>query len=195
MIIGGIMRKLKLQMQLTINGFVGGTNGEMDWMTLPWTEDINKYVSGIINNVDTIILGRKLAEGFIPYWADIASKPDNPEVESGKKFTSTPKIVFSKTIINSPWPNTIISNGDIVDEIKKLKNQDGKDIYACGGSDFVSSLIQNNLIDEYYLFTNPVMISKGKTIFKKLEDSISLKIEESLKFECGIVLNKYNLIS
>ena len=82
---------------MTVDGFVAGRNGEMDWMTLPWTEDINSYVDEIMDTVDTIILGRKLAEGFIPYWASVAADSDNPEFTSGKKFTNTPKVVFSKT--------------------------------------------------------------------------------------------------
>jgi len=90
------MRKLKLQVQMTIDGFITGENGEMGWIKFPWTEDIINYVKQITEPVDTILLGRKLAEGFIPHWSNVVTNPENPEYEAGLKFTSTPKIVFSK---------------------------------------------------------------------------------------------------
>ena len=94
------MRKLKLQVQITVNGFVAKPGGELDWMTWNWSDDIKAYVTDLTNSMDTIILGRKLAEGFIPYWADVKANADHPENEAGKIFTDTPKIVFSKTLIN-----------------------------------------------------------------------------------------------
>ena len=86
------MRKLKLQMQLTMDGFIAGPNGEMDWMKLPWTEDIEKYVTELTAPIDTILLGRKLAQGFIPHWANVAADPKNPEHQAGILFSETPKI-------------------------------------------------------------------------------------------------------
>lgn len=185
------MRKLKLQVQMTVDGYMGGLNGEMDWMAFPWTEDINQYVGDIVDSVDTIVLGRKLAEGFIPYWADVAANPNNPEVESGKKFTDTPKVVFSKTLDKCPWGNTVLAKGNIVEEITKLKKQGGKDIYACGGATFVSALIKHGLIDEFHLFINPTAIGNGLPIFKDLEGQQNLTLVKSQAFDCGIVVLNY----
>lgn len=187
------MRKLKLQMQITINGFVGGLNGELDWMTWNWGDDINAYVPGLTNSMDTIILGRKLAEGFIPYWADVKANPGHQENEAGKVFTDTPKIVFSKTLNKSLWDNTTVVNGDFVSEIKKLKNKNGRDIIAYGGAEFVSSLIRENLIDEYYLFVNPIVIKEGLTIFNKIPDMKKFNLKESKSFDCGITLLSYKV--
>ena len=86
------MRKLKLQMQISVNGFVGGPNGELDWMTWDWSEDIKTYVTELTNSIDTIILGRKLAKGFIPYWADVKANADHPENEAGITFSEHPKL-------------------------------------------------------------------------------------------------------
>ncbi len=105
------MRKLKLQVQMTVDGFVGGPNGEMDWTKIKWDEELNNYVGNITEPVDTIILGRKLAQGFIPYWAS------NPEGEAGRgaeKFNNTPKVVFTKTVEKSAWDNTVLAKGDLV---------------------------------------------------------------------------------
>ena len=176
---------------MTVDGYIAGPNGEMDWMTLPWTEDINKYVDEIIDPVDTIVLGRKLAEGFIPYWATVAANPDDPEFTAGKKFTDTHKVVFTKTLDKSEWDHTVLAKGDLVDEITKLKKQDGKDIYACGGATFVSALIKQGLIDEFHLFINPTAIGNGMTIFKELDRKQNLTLVKSTSFDCGIVVLNY----
>ena len=73
------MRKLRLQVQITIDGFMAGPKGEMDFFTWDWDDGLNQYVEEITGPVDCIILGRKLAEGFIPYWASVATDPENPE--------------------------------------------------------------------------------------------------------------------
>lgn len=181
------MRKLKLQVQMTIDGFVAGPNGEQDWVTWNWDDELKKYVDEITAPVDCIVLGRKLAEGFIPYWAGVAEDSDNPEQESGKKFTETPKVVFSNTLEESKWENTDLAQGDLVDEITRLKKQDGNDIIAYGGATFVSNLIKKNLIDEYHLFINPTAIGNGMPIFNKLKANQNLKLIKSTGFECGIV--------
>lgn len=195
------MRKLKLQVQMTIDGFIAGPAGEMDWMTLPWTEDINDYVDKITHPVDTIVLGRKLAEGFIPYWASVAADKDNPESASGKKFTDTQKVVFSKTLkVSDPeargWNNTVLAEGNLVEEITRLKKvstgQQGKnDLIAYGGATFVSALIREGLIDEYHLFINSTAIGKGMTIFGGIERKNNLNLVDSITFECGIVVLHY----
>lgn len=181
---------------MTIDGFIAGPNGEMDWMTLPWTEDINKYVTVITDTVDTIVLGRKLAEGFIPYWANVAANQNDPEFTAGRIFTDTHKVVFTKTLdksypITKEWKNTVLAKNDLVSEITHLKKLEGKDIIAYGGAAFVSSLIRHGLIDEYHLFINPSAISKGMTIFKEPGLSRNLTLVNSESFECGIVVLNY----
>ena len=188
------MRKLKLQVQMTIDGFISGTNGEMDWMKFPWTEDIVNYVREITEPVDTILLGRKLAEGFIPHWTNVVKDNNNPEYEGGVKFTTTPKVVFSKTLNTSIWDNTIVANGDLVAEVTKLKNQEGKDLIAYGGGTFVSSLIKNKLIDELYLFINPTAIGNGMPIFKELKAFQNFSVKDVKHFECGIIVLVYKPI-
>jgi dihydrofolate reductase len=187
------MRKLKLQVQITIDGFISGQNGEMDWMCFPWTDDIISYVREITEPVDTIILGRKLAEGFIPHWENVVKNPNDPEFEGGIKYTTTPKIVFTKTIEKSIWNNTEVENGELVEEITKLKNQNGKDIIVYGGGTFVTSLINARLIDEFHLFINPTAIGNGMTIFNGLDKNQKLKLKIGKQFDCGIALTCYEL--
>lgn len=153
------MRKLKLQMQLTVDSFISGINGEMDWMTFDRSSDLKEYVTAITEPVDTILLGRDLAEGFIPYWTAALNQTE-PE-ERARKMVETPKVVFSKTLTSSEWENTTIANGFLADEINALKKQNGTDMIVYGGGKFVASLLKEKLIDELHLFINPVAIGKG----------------------------------
>lgn len=181
------MRKLKLQVQMTIDGFISGTNGEMDWMKFPWTDDILNYVREITEPVDTIVLGRKLAEGFIPHWTNVAKDPNNPEYEGGVKYATTQKIVFTKTLDKSIWDNAEIAKGDLVEEITKLKKLSGGDMIVYGGGKFVSSLIKNKLIDELHLFINPASIGTGMPIFKELTEMQNFSVLDVRNFDCGII--------
>lgn len=185
------MRKLKLQVQLTLDGYIAGINGEMDWMVWNWDDELKQYVDDLTEPVDCIILGRKLAQGFIPYWTSVAENPDNPEFTAGKKFTDTPKVVFTKTLNKSEWENTALAKGNLADEINALKKQDGKDIIVYGGATFVSALIQHKLIDELHLFINPVAIGVGMPIFNQLDSKQELTLVKAISFKCGIVVLNY----
>lgn len=187
------MRKVKLQMQLSVDGYVAGVNGEMDWMTMNWDEALAKYVGDLTEPIDTIILGRVLAQGFIPHWASIATNPETT-VDYARKFHETPKVVFTNTIQEHSWEFTTLEHGNLAESIAQLKNQDGGDIIAYGGGSFVSALINENLIDEYHFFINPVILGDGMPIFKKLDHRQNLKLVKSQGFECGIIVMCYEPI-
>jgi dihydrofolate reductase len=132
-----------------------------------------------------------MAGEFISYWSDVVSKPNDPEYAFAKKMIETPKVVFTKTLDKTEWINTELATGDLKDEISRLKSQKGGDIIVYGGASFDSSLIKEKLIDEFYLFVNPVAIGKGKTIFKDLNEIQKLSLIESISFDSGIVLLHY----
>lgn len=185
------MRKLKLQVQMSVNGFVAGLNGELDWLTWDWDDELKDYVSNLHEPVDTILLGRKMAQGFIDTWTARANDPETDD-RFARKMIDTPKIVFSKSGAEIDRENTEVRHGNLSDEIREIKNSDGADIIVYGGADFVGSLVKDNLIDEYHLFVNPTFLSKGITIFDQLEENLSLKLESSKAFDCGIVVSVYN---
>ncbi len=185
------MRKLKLQVQTTVDGYVGGPNGEMDWVSFNWDDGLTQYVTDLTNAMDCIVMGRKLAEGFIPYWASVAANPEDPQVAAGKTFTDTPKVVFTRTLDESPWPNATLAKGELGEEITKLKAQEGKDIIAYGGAEFVAGLIKHGLIDELHLFVNPAAIGQGLSIFQALEGKQNLTLKHAQAFDCGIVVLCY----
>jgi dihydrofolate reductase len=183
------MKKLKLQMQMTVDGYVAGPNGELDWMTWNWDDELKKYVNDLTDSVDTILLGRKMTDGFVSYWSNV--KPGSEEYPFARKMMEKSKFVFSKTLEESKWENTSLAKGDLKEEIDKIKNQSGKDIIVYGGAGFVSSLVQADLIDEYYLFINPAILGEGRTIFRGVEKKMDMKLADSRNFDCGIVLNQY----
>lgn len=187
------MRKLKLQVQMTVDGYVGGPHGEMDWMILgEWDSDLEAYVYAFTDSSDTILLGRKMTEGFVNYWTDIVdNKPESSEFSFAKKMVDKPKVVFTKTLQESPWANTTLAKGDLTDEINQLKSQEGNDIIVYGGAGFVSSLIEAGLIDEYHLFVNPVAIGRGMTIFGDLKEILNLTLVKSQAFDSGEVVLCY----
>jgi dihydrofolate reductase len=181
--------------QISIDGCIAGSNNEMDWLL--WDDILRddnyiKYLNEITESVDTIIMGRKMVDEFIPYWTEVMNKPDDPWNAFAKKMVEIPKVVFTKTLYKSEWANTDIATGDLKDEITKLKNLDGGDIIVYGGASFDSSLVKEKLIDEFYLFVNPIVIGNGKTIFKNLEMQ-KLTLIESKVFDCGLVLLYYEV--
>ncbi|RYY94512.1 MAG: dihydrofolate reductase [Chitinophagaceae bacterium] len=182
------MRKLKLQVQMTLDGYVGGPNGEMDWVSFNWDDELKSYVTELTAGIDTIVLGRRLAEGFIPYWRAVAEDAANPEQAAGRIFTDTPKVVFSKTLAESPWPGTTLAKGPLAEEIQTLKAAEGKDIIAYGGATFVSALIEEGLVDELHLFLNPTAIGNGLSVFS---GRTGLALQKATPFACGIVVLQY----
>lgn len=184
------MRKLKLQMVVTLDGF-GLVPSDKGGANFIWDDEVTNFCLDNLKNVDSIVLGRNTAEGFIPHWAGVASNPADKDYNIGKLLTDIPKIVFSNQPLNSKWNNAIIVKGDIATEIQRLKNESGKDMIVYGGYSFVSSLVQNGLVDEYYLLVEPVMIGGGQTILKNLKNHMILNLQQCKSFPCGTVLLYY----
>ncbi|WP_240477854.1 dihydrofolate reductase family protein [Cyclobacterium amurskyense] len=112
-------------------------------------------------------------------------------MEGAEKINNSKKIVFTKTLESSKWENTILEKGDLIDKIQKLKSLAGNDLIAYGGGSFVSSLIKENLIVDYYFFINPYILGDGMPIFEKTDYKKELKLEEAKAYECGITVLKY----
>jgi len=184
------MRKLKLQVQMTIDGFVAGPNGELDWMWIGKRDDsILHRVIELADTCDTILLGRKMTRGFIDHWENVLdNQPESHELPLAQQMVSMRKIVFSRTETAIKGRNLEVENDDLAATVHALKKLPGKDIMVYGGATFVSSLISQNLIDEFYIFRRPVAIGSGLSIFKEQKP---LELESSVTYENGTQLNKY----
>jgi dihydrofolate reductase len=182
------MRKLKLQMHLSLDNYVnmeqGGTN-------FKWDEEVIKFCVDNLENTDTILLGRNTAQDLIPFWDDVAANTSHPDFALGKRISEIPKTVFSNTITQHHWKNTTTINGNINDEIIKFKESKGKDILVYGGASFAASLIQNDLVDEFYFLLNPFCLGNGSTIFKPNKDIVTFTLVKSMPFPCGTVMLCY----
>jgi len=178
-------------MQITLDGFNStGPNDEQKWVT--WDlEGIKQYVIDLLDSSDTIIIGRKLAVDYIPYWEETVKNSNDPMYEFATRIVNARKVVFTKTIERSIWNKTELSKGDLADEINELKKQNGKDIIVYGGDSFVSSLIQHDLIDEYYVLANPAALGNGQQTFNPLKNELELKLVGCKPFACGAVLVYY----
>ncbi|MBC9934922.1 dihydrofolate reductase family protein [Chitinophaga qingshengii] len=180
------MRKLKLQVHISIDGFVGGPHGELDWIH---TGSGQQPVIELADSCDTILIGRKMAQGFIDHWENILDhQPGSREQPLAQRMVHMRKIVFSHTTTTIRGRNAEVANGDLVTTIQALKKEPGKDLLVYGGADFVSSLIDHNLIDEYHLFVIPVAIGRGLRIFR---DKKPLTLIKSVSYKHLETINTY----
>ncbi|MGI5268000.1 dihydrofolate reductase family protein [Nonomuraea sp. CA-218870] len=176
------MRTLKLQVQVTVDGYMAGPDGAMDWVAGSWSDDLSDRVNALTKSVDLIVLGRKLAEGFIPAWA---SGPEGEDQESIDWMNGTPKVVISNTLTESPWENATVAGGDLTEIVNGLKARPGGDLIVYGGGTLVSSLITAGLVDDYHLFVNPAATGGGMPVFPEGVQR-RLRLVGARPFDCGI---------
>lgn len=182
------MRTFKLQVQVTVDGYMAGPNGAMDWMTMPWSQDLNDHVTALTDAVDCIVLGRRLAEGFIPHWA---AGPEDEDQASIDTMNETPKVVISDSLTESPWENATVAGGDLAETIRELKSAAGGEIITYGGGTLVANLIAGDLLDELHLFINPTAIGSGMPVFPDEGAPHPLRLVSARSFDCGITALHY----
>lgn len=189
------MRKVIAALQVSLDGFIEGPNGELDWVET-WDGD----AFDILPQIDTCILGGGMYPGYEQYWRAILANPEGILAFTGKVASKgeidyahfadkTPHIVLSRTMGEVTWKNTRIVRD--VEEIRRLKQQPGKDMHAVGGAALVSSLMNLGLIDELRLTVHPIVLGGGKALFKNVEGRHALKLLEAKPLKAGIVCLTY----
>jgi dihydrofolate reductase len=194
------MRKLKLEVQISVDGFVADKNGDMSWMIWPytptdwsWDKALQQYHIDLQTSSDCVLLSRNMAGGFHDFWEGVAQDPTDPRYAFAKPITDMHKIVFSRTLKKSVWKNTEIAKGNYMKFITELKKKEGKDIICYGGATFISSLIEAELIDEFHLIINPAVIGDGLPIFQSIPRRQDLTLNKAMDFECGVAVLQYKL--
>jgi dihydrofolate reductase len=182
------MRKFKLQVQTTIDGHMAVPEGEPGWPSVPFTEDVYAYMYALMESVDTIVLGRKIADEFITAWA--SEIEDEPQALIDW-INNAHKVVISRSLTDSQWDKVDVLRGNIVESVNKLKAQPGGDLIAYGGVELVSSLVANDLLDDLYLFVNPVAIGDGRPVFGDLDGHRRFRLVDARAFDCGVVALHY----
>ena len=193
------MRKMILQMQMSVDGYLGRKGEGPDWQVWDWGKDCTwddeliQSFNRFFEDVDCIILGRNIIEcGYLDHWTEIAKLyPAQPEFAFAQKVLDARKIVISHTLTESKWPKTEIAKLPLADEVRKLKDESGKTIVAFGGVGLAASLIESNVVDEFQFYVNPVALGDGLTIFKETNVVTKLKLLEAQQYDCGIVINRY----
>jgi dihydrofolate reductase len=183
------MRKLKLQMQISLDGFVAGPNGEEDWVVRGSDPELWQLINELADTSDTLLLGRKMAEAFIPHFEGFSE--GHPRYEFAQKMNNLEKYIFSKTLQAPFGPNTFLASGELNDHITELKKRKGKDILVYGGASFVSSLLAGGHVDELYLFLNPVLINQGLGIFRGISEKHQLELISARSYLGGINVLHY----
>jgi len=191
------MKKLILQMQMSVDGFVGADAGHR-WQLWEWGNDngwddeLKRDFNAVFENVDTILLSRKMAEeGYLGHWGRAArNHPKDPFYAFARRIVEARKVVLSDRLEKSAWERTSVASGDLPREVGALKAGGGGDMAVFGGAGFASALIAAGLVDEFQLFVNPAVLGHGRRIFEQ-GGFARLRLVGSKPYACGMVVSRY----
>jgi dihydrofolate reductase len=187
-------RKMIAALQVSLDGFTEGPNGEKDWAD-SWASALE-----LIPDVDTFVLGARMYPDYGAYWESIYANPDRVtpfderipsknEIAYARFAAKTPHVVVSKSLKSVSWPAAHIVTD--LDGLRALKSQPGKNIYVVGGATLVSSLLNERLIDELRLIVHPIVLGKGKALFGGVNSRLSLELVQIKSTESGRVIATY----
>jgi dihydrofolate reductase len=180
------MRKIIASEMVSLDGFFAGPEGEIDWFV--WNDELREYSLGLLGTVDTLLFGRLTYQLMAGYWPDATE--EDPAIKRG--MNTLQKIVFSKSLKTADWNNSRLVREIVPDEILKMKQQPGKDMVIYGSGSIVSAFTRLGLIDEYRIIVNPVILGRGKPLFREIGDRLKLKLVRSTTFGSGVVVLTYH---
>jgi len=190
------MRRIIAALQVSLDGFIEGPNGELGWVQ-SWEDPFD-----LLPEIDTCILGRVMYPGYEQYWRSIKADPTAPtpfggqlptpgEVAYAEFADQATHIVLSRTLDKVNWHNSRIVRD--VEDIRKIKAQAGMDIHAVGGATLVGTLMNAGLVDELRVVVQPILLGAGKALFKDVRERRSLKFVDSKQLPNGPVRITYTL--
>jgi len=187
------MRKLVSFMHISLDGFTTNSQGQMDWILAD--EEMFEIAGQQTLRSDTALYGRGTYKIMEDYWPTAADQPNasKHDIEHSVWYKSVQKIVVSKTLKGSEIKNAKLFGENLQAEIRKLKNEKGKEIVMFGSPTLTRSLMNENLIDEYWLFINPILLGQGNSLFKDLSHEIKLKLLMSKTFASGVICLHYTI--
>jgi dihydrofolate reductase len=190
------MRKLILYMHVSLDGYIEGANGDMSWISPDDDQQWNELFT-FLEDVDLLVLGRGMWTGYRNYWRKALLEPGfSPnEVKYAKLAANSRHLIFSNTLTDPQWPNATVVPGSAVQEVKKIKEQSGKNIQLVGGATFAASLIDAGLVDQYRILVNPAIVTTGKSFQQQLTVKRSLQLIEAKKMGNGVALLVYDDIT
>jgi len=185
------MRNLIFFMHTSLDGFVAGPNGELDHLNMD--DEMFDFVATMTAKSDTALYGRITYEMMQSYWPAAGEHPNasKHDKEHSAWYNKVSKIVLSKTITEKGLHNTTVISDQLVENINEIKKQDGKNILIFGSPTASQSLLSHGLIDEFWLFVNPVLLGRGIPLFKDVIARTNLKLIETKTFSCGVIALHY----
>lgn len=185
------MRNLIFFMHTSLDGFVAGLKGEMNWIKVD--DEIFDFVATMTANADTALYGRVTYEIMQSYWPTAGENPNasKHDKEHSAWYNKVSKIVLSKTMSEKGLENTTVISDHLAENINKIKKQDGKNMLIFGSPSASHSLLSHGLIDEFWLFVNPVLLGQGVPLFKGVTEMTKLKLIETKTFSCGVIALHY----
>ena len=181
------MRKLVLFMHVSLDGFAANTSGGLDWIS--YDGELQQYADEIVATVGSPVYGRVTYELMAGYWPTVLDDPNESEHSKAhaRWVDKATKIVFSKTMKKAEWNNTIVINDNIAEEINKLKQQPGKDLVIFGSPGLAHSFMELDLIDEYQLTLNPILLGSGIPTYQNIKNKTNLKLVKATPLKSGVV--------
>lgn len=175
---------------ISLDGFFEGINHELDWHVTD--EEFDLFTIEQLRQVGSILFGRKTYQMMADYWPTKTAKNEDPQVT--EIMNSLPKVVFSRTLKSADWNNTKLIKEDCGKVIKKMKKSENEDLIIFGSAELMSFLIKENLIDEFRLMMNPVVLGRGRPLFSDPDLRLKFNLLNAKPFESGNVLLNYELL-
>jgi len=185
------MRKVILFNLMTLDGFFEGSQHDLNWHNVD--DEFNQFSLEQLSSTDGLIFGRVTYQLMAGYWSTKEAREEDPVVTEW--MNKLPKYVFTRTLDRVEWVNSHLVKGDAVFELGRIKGQPGRDLFIFGSADLSTSLIQNDLIDEYRVLVNPILLGKGTPLFKGLKEPVSLQHLSTRTFRNGNVLLIYQPVN
>ena len=181
------MRKLIFSINVSLDGFADHTVAIAD-------DELHEYSTDQLNTLDAVLFGRVTYQLFESYWPHASEDPQATEsdVAFADKINAMPKIVFSRTLRKVDWNNARLSNGDMVEEVLKMKQGDGKSL-SIGGISTIQTFMKLNMVDEFWLLVHPVIVGSGRRLFDGLNEKLDLKLVDTKTFRSGVTVLHYLL--
>ena len=178
---------------MSLDGFYAAKDGSLDW--IPYNAGFEKYAETLVNSVGSPMYGRATFE-MMKYWRTVLndSSASKHDLEHADWIEKVEKIVFSSTLQNEDWNNTKIISGNVAEEVRKLKEEDGKDLVIFGSPTLASSLMELGLIDEFQFTVSPVVLGEGKTFLRNITQRVNLELVHSENIEGGVIAVHYRIL-
>lgn len=188
------MRKLVLFMHLSFDGFAADSNHGLDFLT--YDEELVQYADELVKTVGSPVYGRTTYQLMESYWPTVLKKPDanKQALKHAQWVENVPKIVFSTTLNEVTWNNTRLIKDNVAEEVKKLKQQPGKDLVIFGSPGLSATFMKLGLIDEYKLTVHPIILGDGISMFKNNTTKSKLKLIDSKKMKSGVITLHYTTV-